>query len=85
MAASLDRAVRLDAVKGVWAEVDGVSVANVGLPGFADLPDESQCSLGVGDGETCSPAGHYFIPVDTQHRGNVVETAGVLPGPPFGD
>ena len=85
MAASLDSSVRLNAVKGVWAEVDGVSVANVGLPGFADSPDESQCSLGVGDGETCSPACHHFIPVDAQHRGNVVETAGVLPSPPFGD
>ena len=85
MAASSDGSVWLYAVKGIWAEVDGVSVANVGLPGFTDLPDESQCSLGVGDGESCSPTGHYFIPVDTQHHGNVVETAGVLPSPPFGD
>ena len=85
MAARLDRAVWLDAVNGVWTEVDGVAVANVGLPGFAYLPDESQCSLGMGSGESCTPAGHNFIPVDTQHRGNVIETAGVLPDPPFGD
>src|ERR1019366_5097650 len=85
MAASLDSSVRLNAVKGVWAKVDGVSVANVGFLGFTDFPDESQYSLGMGDGESCSPTCHHFIPVDTQHYGNVVETAGVLPGPPFGD
>src|ERR1019366_4506819 len=85
MTACLDRSVRLYAVKGVWAEMDGVSVANIGLPGFADLSDESQCSLGVGDGEPCSPTCHYFIPIGAQHRGNVVETAGVLPRPPLGD
>src|SRR5712692_9679474 len=85
MTACLDRSVWLDAVKGVWAEMDGVSVANVGLPGFADLANESQCPLGVGDGETCSPTRHHFVPIDTQHRGNVVEIAGILPGPPFGN
>src|ERR1700694_4242145 len=85
MAASSDSSVRLNAVKGIWAEVDGVSVANVGLLGFTDLPDESQCSLGVGDGKTCSSTFHYFIPVDAEHRRNVIETAGVLPRPPFGD
>src|ERR1700680_2834317 len=85
MAASSDGSVRLNAVKSIWAEVDGVSIANVGFLGFTDLPDESQCSLGVGDGESCSPTCNYFIPVDTQHRRNVVETTGVLPGPPFGD
>jgi len=85
MAASPDHAVWLNAVKGIWAEVDGVSVANVGFLGFTDLPDESQCSLGVGDGEACSSTCQHFIPVDSQHRGNVVETAGVLPSPPLGD
>ena len=55
MAASLDSSVRLNAVKGVWAEVDGVSVANVGFLGFTDLPDESQGSLGVGDREIVLP------------------------------
>ena len=37
MAASLDRAVYLYAVNCVWTEMDGVSVANIGLSGFADL------------------------------------------------
>ena len=61
MAASLDSSVWLNAVNGIRAEVDGVSIANVGLPGFADLPDESQASLGVGDGKTSTPRGLHFI------------------------
>src|SRR5579864_1882066 len=85
MAAGSDSSVRHNAVKGVWAEVDGVSVANVGFLGFTDIPDESQCSLGMGNGKSCSLACHHFIPIDSQHRRNVVDTAGVLPSPPFGD
>src|SRR5712692_10594599 len=85
MTACLDRSVWLDAVKGVWAAADGVSVTNVGLPGFADLADESEAAFGMRYRETCSPRCHHFVPIDTQHRGNVVEVAGVLPGPPFGD
>ena len=61
MAAGLDCAVWLNAVDGVWAEVDGVSIADVGLTRLADLADESQGALGVGDGKTRTPAGHHFI------------------------
>src|ERR1035437_1450106 len=85
MAARLDRAVRLNAVDGIWAEVDGVSVANVGLPGFTDLPDESQCSLGVGYGESCSPTCLDFIANNAEHRRDVVQAAGVQTGSPLGD
>ena len=47
MAASFYCSVRLNAVYGVVTEVDGVSIANVGFAGGTDLPDKSQCSLGV--------------------------------------
>jgi hypothetical protein len=58
---------------------------NVSLAGLTHFPNDGQCSLGVVDGEPYSPAGQNFIPIDPQHHGNVVETAGVLPGPPLGD
>jgi len=85
MAAGLDCAVFFYAVNGVWAEVDGVSIADVGLPGFTDPANESKAALGVRHGETSTPGGLYFLADDAQHRGNVVETAGVLPSPPFED
>src|SRR6266849_7918776 len=85
MTACLDSSVWLYAVKWVWAEVDGVSVANIGLPGFTNLPDESQCSLGVGDGESCSPACLDFITDNTEHHRDVVQGAVILTCPPFGD
>ncbi len=85
MTASLDGSVRLYAVKCVWADVDGVSVASVGLPGFTNLPDESHCSLGVGDGESCSPACLDFIADNAEHHRDVVQAAVILTCPPFGD
>jgi len=85
MAASFGGSVWLYAVKGVWAEVDGVSVANIGLPGFTNLPDEGQCSLGVGDGESCSPACLDLIVDNAEHHRDVVQTAVILSGPPFAD
>jgi hypothetical protein len=62
-----------------------MSIANVDLRGFAGFPNEIECPLGVGDGGSCSPTCHHFIPIDSQDCGNVVETEGVLPLPPFGD
>jgi hypothetical protein len=62
-----------------------MSIANVDFRGFAGFPNEIECPLGVGDGESCSPTCHHFIPIDSQDCGNVVETEGVLPLPSFGD
>ena len=85
MAASLDCAVWLDAIKCVWAEMDGMSIANIDLPGFKDLPDKRQCSFGMRDGESYSPACFHFILINTQHDRNVVQTSGILSRPPSGD
>ena len=85
MATGLYGSVLFYAVDGIGAEVDGVSIADVGLPALADSADESKPALRMVDGETSTPRGLYFIADDAQHRGNVVETAGVLSSPPFGD
>jgi hypothetical protein len=69
----------------VGAEVDRTSIASVDLRGFAGIPNESECSLGVGDGQSCSPTCHHFISIDSQDCENVVETDGVLPLPPLAD
>jgi hypothetical protein len=48
------------------------------------LKDESECPLGMGDGETSSPAGLYFIADDAEHDWESVrEPAVIFTGPPF--
>src|SRR5271155_1098494 len=84
MTTRLNGSVRLYAVKRIWPEVDGATVANIGLPGFANPAHESQCSLGMGNGKTSSPAGLYFVADDAEHRRESVrETAVIFTRPPF--
>src|SRR5271157_2967073 len=77
MATRVYRAVRLDTVDDVVSEVEGVTIADVFLAGFAYLTNQVQPAPGMRYREACAQRGLHFVAYNAKHGRNARDVTGV--------